>query len=177
MSAAHAIFFGTALGLATAAAALAQDLGASVAGGFGSDASASANVAAENDQEPALGASTEAATGASVGGVKAGDATAAIGTDAVGNASIAAVADDLVGVRVYDLNEEWIGEVSKVLPSTGASQERVVIDIGGFLGFGETPVEVDANDLVIAWTESGEIDHTVVAKTEAQLKQKSETDS
>jgi len=43
--------------------------------------------------------------------------------------------ENLTGARVYDLNDEWIGEVSELLIEA-ARVTDVVIDVGGFLGSG-----------------------------------------
>lgn len=48
----------------------------------------------------------------------------------------------LTGAWTYDSNDEHIGEVSQVIVNTSGSVEAVIIDVGGFLGIGEKPVEL-----------------------------------
>lgn len=83
--------------------------------------------------------------------------------------ALVAAADDLIGARVFDSNQEWVGEVSAFRPAPSAVDPRVVIDIGGFLGFGETPVAVDADAITVAWSESGKVVYATVDATEAEL--------
>lgn len=65
-------------------------------------------------------------------------------------ASATPTRQDLVGQAVYGQNGEQIGEVSDVVVSTSDdSVERIVIDRGGFLGFGETSVALDMNDVQV----------------------------
>lgn len=160
MPATRAIFLGAALGFTAGAAALAEDVFGSNNGTLGVD------VGTEMGTQFSGEAMTDSETHNEAiphGGGTMGSAMA------MGEASVTLSADELIGARVYDANEQWIGEVSEVLPASGLSQERVVIDFGGFLGIGETPITVDAEDISISWSESGEVDHAVVAKTEAQL--------
>ncbi|WP_264212509.1 PRC-barrel domain-containing protein [Leisingera thetidis] len=56
-------------------------------------------------------------------------------------------ADALTGARTYDANDEHIGEVSQVIVNTSGGVEAVIIDVGGFLGIGEKPVELSMGDL------------------------------
>lgn len=48
--------------------------------------------------------------------------------------------DDLIGARVYDNQDEWIGEVSELVVTTEGEISEIVMDIGGFLGMGEKRV-------------------------------------
>lgn len=57
---------------------------------------------------------------------------------------------DLVGARVYTMNDEWIGEVSEVIAWGENGVDAVVIDFGGFLGVGEKPIAVAADSLTVA---------------------------
>jgi len=78
--------------------------------------------------------------------------------------------DSLIGARAYDANAEWIGEISAVLPADAeGNEERFVIDIGGFLGIGEKPVALTAEDLRVAVDAEGDVEHVVVSRTEAEL--------
>ncbi len=55
--------------------------------------------------------------------------------------------DNLIGARVYDSNDEWVGEVSELLVSDEGMVSEVVMDIGGFLGLGERQVAVSMDEL------------------------------
>lgn len=148
MSATRTIILGAALGLAFGAAALAQDTQTN-------------DLGTDRVQEAQTGTTPDT-------------------TDLMplpeGEALIAA-ADALIGTRVYDINDEWVGEVSEVIPATGTEARQIVIDIGGFLGFGETPVAVDADVMTVAWTPTGEVDHALVDMTEAEIEQRARSDS
>lgn len=65
-------------------------------------------------------------------------------------------ADNLTGARVYDANDEDIGEVDELLlNSEGNSIDQVVVDVGGFLGLGEHAVAVTVEELHIMRAEDG----------------------
>lgn len=66
----------------------------------------------------------------------------------------------LTGAWTYDSNDEHIGEVSQVIVNTSGSVEAVIIDVGGFLGIGEKPVELTMGDLDI-----GKMDGDIRVKT------------
>jgi len=61
----------------------------------------------------------------------------------------------LTGATVHGPNDEKIGTISRVQSSDGNTE--VVIDVGGFLGFGARPVLVRAIDLDIMRDESGNL--------------------
>lgn len=61
-------------------------------------------------------------------------------------------ADDLTGTRVYDAAGEWIGEVSELHLDTEGKIDAAIVDVGGFLGLGEKPVELALDDLDIMRT-------------------------
>ncbi|WP_417628112.1 hypothetical protein [Pararhodobacter aggregans] len=78
--------------------------------------------------------------------------------------------DTLIGARAYDSNAEWVGEISAVLPADAeGNEERFVIDVGGFLGIGEKPVALTADDLRVAVDADGDVEHVVVSRTQAEL--------
>lgn len=91
--------------------------------------------------------------------------------------ALVGVADDLIGTRVYDSTDKWVGKLSGFLPAPEAPNPDVVIDIGGFLGFGETPVAIAADLIAVAWTDAGEVAHATVALTEAELERMAQTQS
>ncbi|HAC51184.1 MAG TPA: photosystem reaction center subunit H, partial [Sulfitobacter sp.] len=49
-------------------------------------------------------------------------------------------ADDLEGSYVYGANDETVGEIDTLLIGDNGQIDRVVINVGGFLGLGEKPV-------------------------------------
>lgn len=51
--------------------------------------------------------------------------------------------EDLTGMRVYDANGEWIGEINQLNVDNDGRIEAAIIDVGGFLGLGEKPVELE----------------------------------
>ncbi len=164
MSATRTILLGTALGLAAGAAAFAQTAD-------------TPTTASDYSIEPETGNAIELPTDGALGIDIDTTAEAIVETPLPEGEALAAAADDLIGARVYDANQEWVGEVSEFLPASGTGDPRVVIDIGGFLGFGETPVAVEADDITVAWTEAGEIAHATVALTEAELEQMANSES
>jgi hypothetical protein len=60
---------------------------------------------------------------------------------------------NLKGARVYDANDEAVGAIVH-LHGVGPNSQ-VVIDVGGFLGFGSKSVLVPARDLDIMRDENG----------------------
>ena len=63
--------------------------------------------------------------------------------------------EDLTGARVYDANDEWIGDLSELLLSDDGEIAGAVVDVGGFLGLGEKPVELSMDDLDILREQNG----------------------
>ena len=55
----------------------------------------------------------------------------------------------LTGAPAYDAKDEHIGEVSEVIVNTNGAVEALIVDVGGFLGLGEKPVELPMSDLMI----------------------------
>jgi PRC-barrel domain len=153
MSATRAIFFGVALGLAAGATvAIAQDAETSLEtdGATGYDMTAPAEAGQDGD----------ASIGLDV------DLTTAPLTEL---SLASADPEALLGTRVYDANGDWIGEISAVLPESDAGDRSVVIDVGGFLGVGEKPVQIPFDNLSAARTDGGAIDYVVVAMTNNEL--------
>lgn len=58
-------------------------------------------------------------------------------------------AEELTGVRVYDVTEEWIGEVDEVILTTDGMVEGAVVGVGGFLGIGEKDVLIDFSEITL----------------------------
>lgn len=61
----------------------------------------------------------------------------------------------LIDAPVYTGQDNNIGEISQVLIGKDGKAEAVVIDVGGFLGFGEKPVAVSFDSLRIYETMNG----------------------
>lgn len=78
-------------------------------------------------------------------------------------------ADELTGTRAYDSNDEWIGEVSEILLSEDGTIKSVVVDVGGFLGIGEKPVELSMDDIDILRAEDGSETRVYVSMSESEL--------
>ena len=49
-------------------------------------------------------------------------------------------AADLTGARVYGSNDDWVGEVGRLVLAEDGQVTHVVVDVGGWLGMGERPV-------------------------------------
>jgi sporulation protein YlmC with PRC-barrel domain len=56
-------------------------------------------------------------------------------------------ASKLVGVNVYNQNNDKIGDISEVIVDKGGKADAVVIGVGGFLGIGQKDIAVSFNDL------------------------------
>src|SRR5947209_15166052 len=56
-------------------------------------------------------------------------------------------ASKLVGVNVYNQNNDKIGDISEVIVDKSGKADAVVIGVGGFLGIGQKDVAVSFNDL------------------------------
>jgi sporulation protein YlmC with PRC-barrel domain len=77
--------------------------------------------------------------------------------------------EDLTGARVYDAEGEWIGEVSQLILTDDGQINAAIVDVGGFLGLGEKPVELSMNDLTINRMVDGDAFRVSVPMTEAEL--------
>ena len=79
-------------------------------------------------------------------------------------------AEELIGTTVYGAKDEAIGEIGDVIVDKDDKVEAFVVEVGGFLGFGEKPVAVAPSKLSIMKNENGELAvHTDF--TESQLKE------
>lgn len=89
---------------------------------------------------------TSAATGTVDDTLAAGASTAAgAESDVQSSAQSVAVATQLIGKTVVDANGATVGEVSNAVLATDAhAVSKVVVESGGFLGFGTREVAVDA---------------------------------
>ena len=65
-------------------------------------------------------------------------------------------AERLTGSRVYGANDEDIGEIDElILSEDGSTVDKVVVDVGGFLGMGEREVAVTMEELHIMRSDDG----------------------
>ena len=78
-------------------------------------------------------------------------------------------AENLDGARVYDANDEWVGEISELIVSEDGKITDAIIDIGGFLGIGEKPVAMKLTDLQILRQDGGDDVRIYTAMAEADL--------
>ncbi|KEO52954.1 PRC-barrel domain-containing protein [Thioclava pacifica] len=76
--------------------------------------------------------------------------------------------DVLRGEGVYGPNNDKVGDVSALVTGSDGSVQGVVIDVGGFLGIGAKPVEIDTNQLTVLQDNHSITVHTGL--TEEQLK-------
>lgn len=78
-------------------------------------------------------------------------------------------AEELQGARVYDANDEDIGEIDSVLLTDAGQIEKVILDVGGFLGIGEKEVAVTFDELQIMRAQDGGDLRIYVGATREQL--------
>lgn len=78
-------------------------------------------------------------------------------------------ADRLKGARVYGANDEDVGEIDKLILGEDGTIQKVVIDVGGFLGIGEHPVGVTFDEIQVLRTESGDDFRVYIDATEEAL--------
>lgn len=79
------------------------------------------------------------------------------------------IADDLTGAAAYDRNDERVGEVSELLLAEDGKIEAAIVDVGGFLGIGEKPVELELSKLDILRAEDGSDLRVYISMTEEEL--------
>jgi hypothetical protein len=78
-------------------------------------------------------------------------------------------AEMLTGAKVYDANDEWIGEVSQLNLSDSGQVTEAIVDVGGFLGIGEKPVAMKIADLDILRNADGSDLRVYVSATKDQM--------
>ena len=79
-------------------------------------------------------------------------------------------ADKLEGARVYGPNDEDVGEVNRLILDTNGQVQRVVLDVGGFLGMGERQIAVTPDELNIVRTDDGNEFRVYIDANQANLK-------
>jgi len=77
--------------------------------------------------------------------------------------------EKLTGMRVYDANDEWIGEVDNLVVSTDGKIQGAVLGVGGFLAIGEKDVLVDFDSLTIQREADGEDMRVYAGMTKEEL--------
>jgi sporulation protein YlmC with PRC-barrel domain len=95
------------------------------------------------------------------------DAAPVDGYEAVDTAAL--TSEELTGARVYDSNDEWIGEVSELVLTDEGQISNAVVDVGGFLGIGEKPVALELGEMNIVRDADGSELRIEVAMTKEQL--------
>lgn len=122
-----------------------------------SDSAATTDTAATQSDPTATTTTEMAATDSATTGMVQSPAT----TPAEGYALVEPdkmTAEELDGARVYDANDEWIGEVSQIVVADDGKIETLVVDVGGFLGIGEKPVGLSYETFKLQQaTDTGEV--------------------
>jgi sporulation protein YlmC with PRC-barrel domain len=77
-------------------------------------------------------------------------------------------ASDLIGLDVYNTNNESIGEIDDLILDDGDTIRAIVLDVGGFLGIGERRVAVTPASIVIE-KRGDELDRAIVNATKESL--------
>jgi len=131
-------------------------------------------------------AQTEVADGTATTGVNA-DATATDQTDIAAGATTSVGTDtmmrdgwtpvetaeltseQLTGANVYGPNDESIGEISDIVLTADGKVEGAVVDVGGFLGLGEKPVQLDLSQVQILRETDGDELRVYVSMTKEQV--------
>jgi sporulation protein YlmC with PRC-barrel domain len=78
-------------------------------------------------------------------------------------------ATDLIGMEVYNLNNENIGEIQDLVIDNGKNIRAVVVSVGGFLGIGDRNVAIDPRSVVVN-TRNNAANRVVVNTTKDELK-------
>lgn len=146
------------------------------------DTAAAAGEAATDTAEAAGEAAADTAEAAADTAAAAGEqaaeasenAAAAAREPIVRDGYAAPAAEDLntemlTGAKVYDANDEWIGEVSELLITTDGKITDAIVDVGGFLGIGEKPVQLNIGDIDILRKDDGSDLRVYVGMTKEQL--------
>jgi hypothetical protein len=79
-------------------------------------------------------------------------------------------ADKLTGARVYGPKDEDVGEINRIILDNNGQVERVVLDVGGFLGVGERQIAVTMDELNIVKNAKGDDFRVYIDANQANLK-------
>ncbi len=105
---------------------------------------------APSSTAPRTGAAPTATTGADTSstGMKMAD-TAAVGVKFVTTQAADFMATRLMGAKVYNNQNESIGEIEDLIIENGRTVKGVVVSVGGFLGMGDNYVVLDPSTVVL----------------------------
>lgn len=67
------------------------------------------------------------------------------------------LANDLIGLPVYSVAEESVGNINDIIVKFDGTVEGVVVGVGGFLGIGEKDVAIKLDKFDLATREDGEM--------------------
>ncbi len=76
--------------------------------------------------------------------------------------------DDLEGIAIYGPGDERVGEIGTMVLGDGGMIDKVIVDVGGFLGLGERRVAMELGAIELLQTSTG-ILVGYIALTEEQL--------
>jgi hypothetical protein len=79
-------------------------------------------------------------------------------------------ADKLEGARFYGPKDEDVGEVNRIILDNNGQVQRIVLDVGGFLGVGERQIAVTPDELNIVRTDDGNEFRVYIDSNQATLK-------
>jgi len=78
-------------------------------------------------------------------------------------------ASDLIGTRVYGIENENVGEVGDIILSPNGTGRVAIVDVGGFMGIGEKPVAIPMKELRIMRETDGDDLRVYIDATEQRL--------
>lgn len=113
--------------------------------------------AAEKQNTPAAAQMTTGATAASPAMTQAGNSASGITQAKSANFAVRFVSakpadltsSKLVGMTVYNNQNEKLGEIEDLTIDNGKTLSGVVVSVGGFLGIGESYVLIDPSTIVV----------------------------
>lgn len=79
-------------------------------------------------------------------------------------------AERLTGAPAYGIKDDWIGEVSDLVMSDSGDISHAIIDVGGFLGIGETPVKLELSQVTVLQEVEGDALRVYVPMSSDKLK-------
>jgi sporulation protein YlmC with PRC-barrel domain len=79
-------------------------------------------------------------------------------------------AEKLTGARVYGPKDEDVGEINRIILDNNGQVDRVVLDVGGFLGIGERQIAVTMDELNIVKNAEGDDFRVYIDSNQANLK-------
>jgi sporulation protein YlmC with PRC-barrel domain len=133
-------------------------------GSGSSDAKAGSSEMAKSDSDTSMKSTEEQSTMAQTA---SDDAAAQDLLDDMQRAAL--TADDLEGKAVIGSDGDRVGEISDLVLTNDGKIEKVIVDVGGFLGIGEKPVAMSFDELRISKDENGGLS-VRTDQTESSLK-------